>query len=133
MSSISLASERRNVRTAATRADRALALYVEHFEEIAASFRDGVYRVPSGGEEGESFAVRLTPAPSCTCPDHEGGECEHVIAVRVVRKKTASCSSCGRRYRHRELKEITEDHESLTWFVGDQLCKGCDSSLGGIS
>ena len=114
------------------RADRALSLYVEHAEAIALSFRAGVYRVPSRTEEGKTYAVRLVPSPSCTCPDFRRvpGECLHVMAARVVRKKTAPCSSCGRRFPHRELAEVPED--SLTWFPGDRLCKACVVA-GGIS
>lgn len=114
------------------RADRALALYVEAFEEIAASFRAGVYRVPS--RTGEAvYTVRLVPRPYCSCPDHHGGECLHVMAARVVRKVTSPCSSCGRRFRGCELVEVTEEHGSLTWFEGDRLCGGCVVVHGGIS
>ncbi len=116
----------------ATRAGRALALYVEAFEEIAHSFRAGVYRVPSC-TGAATYTVRLLPRPYCSCPDGRGGECKHLIAVRVVRKRTSPCSSCGRRFRHRELVEVTEDHGSLTWFEGDQLCEECMSRHGGIS
>ena len=116
---------------ACSRADRALALYVEHAEAIALSFRAGVYRVPSRTEEGKTYAVRLVPSPSCTCPDHRGGECLHVMAARVVRRATSPCSSCGRRFPRRELAEVPED--SLTWFPGDQLCEACVAAHGGIS
>jgi hypothetical protein len=114
------------------RADRALQLYIEHAETIARSFRAGVYRVPSCSGEA-LYHVRLLPTPSCSCPDARGGECKHVMAVRVVRKKTAPCSGCGRRFRLRDLEEVTEDHGSLTWFVGDRLCGGCVEAHGGIS
>ena len=115
-----------------TRADRALALYVEHFEEIALSFRAGVYRVPSC-TGAATYTVRLVPEAYCSCPDGRTGECKHLIAARVVRKRTAPCSGCGRRFRYRDLTEVTEDHGSLTWFVGDRLCDGCLSAHGGIS
>ncbi len=105
----------------ACRADRALALYVEHAEEVALSFRKGTYRVPSRTEEGKTYAVRLVPSPSCTCPDFRGGECLHVMAARVVRKRTSPCSSCGWRFRHRELEEAPED--SLTWFPRRRLVR----------
>ncbi|MDP9481362.1 MAG: hypothetical protein M3R38_37810 [Actinomycetota bacterium] len=115
----------------ACRADRALALYVEHAETIALGFRAGVYRVPSRTEEGKTYAVRLVPSPSCTCPDFRGGECLHVMAARVAREHAAPCSSCGCRFRHRELEEAPED--SLTWFPGDRLCQSCIVAHGGIS
>lgn len=106
-----------------TRADRALTLYVDAFEEIALSFRAGVYKVPScSSRSGAVYTVRLVPEAYCSCPDFRGGECKHVAATRVVRKATTPCAGCGRRFRHRELIEVTEDHESLTWFPGDRLC-----------
>lgn len=113
-----------------SRADRALRLYVESFEEIARSFRAGLYRVPSCTGEA-TYTVRLVPAPYCSCPDFKGGPCKHVAAVEVVRKRTAPCSGCGRRFRHRELTEVPED--SLTFFPGDVLCGGCVEDHGGIS
>lgn len=115
-----------------TRVDRALALYVEHFEEIALSFRAGVYRVPSCTGTAV-YTVRLVPDAYCSCPDARGGECKHVMAARVVRSRTSPCSGCGRRFRHGELSEVTEEHGSLTWFEGDRLCKGCIKIYGGIS
>jgi hypothetical protein len=110
-----------------TRADRALALYVEAFEEIAASFRAGVYRVPSC-TGAAVYTVRLVPTPRCSCPDFRGGECKHVSAVRVVRKKTAPCAGCGRRFRHRDLYEVGDDN--LTFFEGDMLCPECAGAHG---
>lgn len=103
----------------ATRADRALALYVEHFEAIALSFRAGVYKVPSCSGAA-IYTVRLVPTPYCSCPDFRGGECKHIMVCRVVRKVTAPCSDCGRRFRYRDLLEVPEDH--LTFFDGDLLC-----------
>ena len=114
------------------RADRALRLYVEHFEEIARSFRAGLYRVPSC-TGAAVYSVRLVPEPYCSCPDFKGGPCKHVAAVEVVRKRTAPCSGCGRRFRPGQLVEVEEDHGSLTWFVGDRLCGGCVEAAGGIS
>ena len=116
----------------AARADRALALYLERFEEIALSFRAGVYKVPSC-TGGATYTVRLVPEAYCSCPDFRGGECKHILAVRVVRKATSPCSGCGRRFRHRELTEVTEDHGSLTFFEGDRLCEECVHAHGGIS
>ena len=112
------------------RADRALALYVERFEEIALSFRAGVYKVPSCSGAA-TYTVRLVPETYCSCPDFRGGECKHISATRVVRKKTAPCAGCGRRFRHRELTEVPED--SSAFFPGDLLCGGCISAHGGIS
>ena len=115
-----------------TRAGRALRLYVEHAETIALSFRAGVYRVPSC-TDAATYTVVLTPKAYCSCPDFRGGPCKHLAAVEMVRKRTSPCSGCGRRFRHRELTEVTEDHGSLTWFEGDRLCGGCVRAHGGIS
>ncbi len=110
-----------------TRADRALALYVEHAETIALSFRAGTYKVPSR-TSAAVYTVRLVPEAYCSCPDARSGECYHVMAVRVVRKKTAPCIGCGGRFRHRDLFEVGED--SLTFFEGDVLCGGCADAHG---
>lgn len=112
-----------------TRADRALALYVEHAESIALSFRAGVYKVPSRTSTAV-YTVRLVPEAYCSCPDARSGECYHVMAVRVVRKKTAPCAGCGRRFRHRELVEVPEDH--LTHFPGDKLCRAECAGAHGV-
>lgn len=118
-----------------TRAGRALRLYVEHAETIALSFRAGVYRVPSCTGTAV-YTVRLVPRPYCSCRDFAGGgnePCKHVLATQVVKARTSPCSSCGRRFRDRELVEVTQDHGSLTWFEGDRLCEGCVADHGGIS
>ena len=55
-------------------------------------------------------------------------------AIRKVRREqTVPCSACGDRFPGRDLVEVEEDHESLTWFVGDRLCGGCVDAHGGIS
>ena len=110
-----------------SRASRALKLYIDHFEEIALSFRAGVYRVPSCTGEAV-YTVRLVPEPYCSCPDFRGGECKHVMAVRVVRKKTAPCAGCRSRFCHREMFEVGDDH--LTFFEGDLLCGECAGNHG---
>lgn len=112
------------------RADRALALYVEHAEEIAYSFRAGAYKVPSC-TSAATYTVRLVPELYCSCPDFRGGgECKHVMAVRVIRKKTSPCFGCGRRFRHRDLFEVPEG--DLTFFEGDRLCRECARKHGGV-
>ena len=43
----------------------------------------------------------------------------------------AVCSGCGGRYPHRELTELTEDnHDNLTYFHGDHLCRSCANGAG---
>ncbi len=107
------------------RADRAL--YVECAESIALSFNRGVYRVPSCSGSAV-YTVRLVPTPRCSCRDARGGECKHIAAVRVVRRTTAPCAGCGRRFFHRELVEAGDGH--LTFFEGDALCPECAGAHG---
>ncbi len=115
-----------------TRELRALALAGEHFEEIAASHRGGLYTVPASG--GGSYDVTYTTREeSCSCPDWQirGAVCYHVMAAAVVRAKTGVCAGCGRRFRHRELVECVEDnHDGLTHFDGDLLCPSCADNAG---
>jgi hypothetical protein len=61
----------------------------ECFEEIAASYRDGSYTVPSLHGE-HSYYVRYTDTDeSCECLDWQfGNVCYHVLAAAVVRAKT---------------------------------------------
>lgn len=130
MTNTSLAHDAHPTTREICRADRALELYVESFEEIALSFRAGAYRVPSCSSEA-SYTVRLVPEAYCSCPDFRGGECKHVMAVRMVRKTTAPCSGCGRRFRRRELVELHEGmHDDLTYFDGDRLCGECADRAG---
>jgi hypothetical protein len=110
-----------------TRVDRALTLYVEHAEAIALSFNRGVYRVPSC-TGAATYSVRIVPEAYCSCPDFRGGECKHSAAVRVVRKATAPCAGCGRRFFHPALVEAGDGH--LTFFEGDVLCPECAGAHG---
>jgi len=115
-----------------TRELRALALAEERFEEIALSHRGGLYTIPSL-HGGHSYDVTYTACDeACSCPDWEFGHtCYHVLAAAVVRAKTGVCSGCGRRFRHRELTELTEDnHDNLTHFDGDRLCPACVDAAG---
>jgi hypothetical protein len=115
-----------------TRELRALALAEERFEEIARSHRGGTYTVPASG--GGSYDVTYTArAESCGCPDWKirGATCYHVLAAAVIRAKTGICAGCGRRFRHRELLECIEgNHDDLTYFDGDRLCRTCADNSG---
>jgi hypothetical protein len=45
--------------------------------------------------------------------------------------KTAVCSGCGGKYPHPELIELHEDnHDDLTYFHGDSLCRSCANDAG---
>lgn len=115
-----------------TRELRALLLAEECLEEIAASHRGGTYTVPSLHGE-QCYSVTYTAREeSCSCRDWEFGHtCYHNLATAVVRAKTGICAGCVRRFRHRELTELTEDnHDNLTYFDGDLLCPVCADSAG---
>jgi hypothetical protein len=49
-----------------------------------------------------------------------------------VKVRIAPCSGCGKRFRHRELYEVTEDHLewTLAFFGGELLCEGCACDHG---
>jgi hypothetical protein len=48
-----------------------------------------------------------------------------------VPAKTAVCSGCGGKYPHGELIELHEDnHDNLTYFHGDHLCRRCADNVG---
>jgi hypothetical protein len=68
----------------------------------------------------------------CECADfeHRGSGCKHIVAATIARAKTAPCEGCGKRFRHRDLYEVQDWHESLTWFPGQLLCRGCAAATG---
>ncbi len=111
------------------RLQRGIALAEERFEDIE-KIAPWTWRVPSS--RGPLFYVVDLKNGLCTCPDHppEGERCKHVSAAAYKKAKTATCSGCHKRYRHRDLYEVREDHGSLTWFVGDLLCEGCACDTG---
>ena len=45
-----------------------------------------------------------------------------------VDRKLPQCAGCGER--SEDLIEVTEDHESLTFFPGDRVCQECATSHG---
>jgi hypothetical protein len=44
--------------------------------------------------------------------------------------KLRLCADGGKSFGGRDLAEVTEEHESLTWFLGDELCKECARNHG---
>jgi hypothetical protein len=44
--------------------------------------------------------------------------------------KLRPCADCGESFGGRDLTEVTEEHESLTWFIADELCKECAANPG---
>ena len=114
--------------------ERGHALASSRFEEISSSWRRGTWHVPDSSQEELLHVVVLVPVSRCSCDEHKPGwRCEHVVAAEAVKRATAPCTGCGRRFPHRDLTEVTEDHESLTFFEGDRLCDGCLDAHGGIS
>jgi hypothetical protein len=119
-----------------TRVQRGRDLYTEHAAEIRFDSADKVWLVPSQHDLTSVYEVVLgRRGESCECRDFEfrGLACKHILAATIAHAKTATCSGCGDRVRHRDLTEVLEDHESLTWFPGDQLCDPCLHDHGGIA
>jgi hypothetical protein len=123
-----------SAKEATTRVQRGRDLYTEHADEIR--FEHGTWLIPSQHEATSVYEVTIgRRGESCECRDFEfrGEACKHILAATIAHAKTATCSGCGDRIRHRDLTEVTEDHESLTWFPGDQLCDPCLHDHGGIA
>lgn len=114
-----------------TREERGLQLFRERGAEIR-HLSGRRWAVPSCGGEGV-YVVDLHQ-DTCSCEDAiwNGGGCKHIIAASVARAKTGECVGCGDRFPHRQLIEVLEDHESLTYFHGDQLCQECAEGAGVI-
>ncbi len=109
---------------------RGLGLFELHGDEILESYQGGGrWLVPSGTEVGKVYEVRAGTRPErcrCECIGYQHhGHCSHVIAAQRVAGRSAVCDCCGERRWWRELLEVTEGHESLTWFVGDVVCRQC--------
>ncbi len=114
-----------SAKEATTRVQRGRDLYAAHVDEIR--FEHGAWLVPSATVEGRFYAVRLGPVERCECPDHEhrGAKCQHVPAAIIARAKSTVCDCCGNRVPWRFVSEVQEEHELLSWFVGDRLCADC--------
>ncbi len=117
---------------------RGLGLFELHAGDILASYQGGGrYIVPSGTEAGNCYEVRVGTRPernTCECRGFASHKrCSHIAAAGRVAKKSGVCDGCGERRWDRDLEEVTEDHGSLTWYVGDRVCGGCLDSCGGIS
>ena len=107
------------------REDWARKVAEEHAREIAESAVGAVYKVP--GRTGATHFVVSLSRGTCECKnsEHQGAPCEHLLTAEIVNAKSATCADCNRRFLGRDLYEVTEDHESLTWFTGDLLCRSC--------
>ena len=69
-------------------------------------------------------------------PEDECGDLEHIgeITVRAVlpTTKLRRCAGCGGRFVGRDLYEVMDLHESLTFFEGDRVCEECARNHGVI-
>jgi hypothetical protein len=113
-----------------SREQRGLELYRERGDEIK-HVRGSVWSVPSCTRSGV-YLVDLADAV-CTCADMPpaGEVCKHTTAATIARAKSGVCSGCGLRFRGRELVELHEgNHDNLTYFDGDQLCRTCADNAG---
>ena len=133
-----------------SRIERAEAILVMQLS-VAGGYRPIKVRIHHDGSRsyivrsGSKLCREYTVNPyiwSYDCPDHRRrhAACKHAIACWALERafgrpaspeRTAACSGCGERFERRELVEVTEDHENLTFFVGDKLCRqGCARSHG---
>jgi hypothetical protein len=129
------------------RIDRAANILVVHLacprqRPIKVRVRDGRPRLLVNGTGGRVYVVEPR-SWSCSCPDYHRaglGACKHGIACYLLwrasqpaRKRLLTCHGCGEKFPSSEITEVTEDHESLTWFPGDWLCDSCVAAHGGIA
>lgn len=106
-------------------------LYREHADEITYDVRERVWYVPSEHDATSLYEVRIgRHGESCECADfeHRNATCKHIYAASLAKAKTASCSGCSRRFKHRDLVEVGDD--SLTFFEADLLCRTCARDHG---
>lgn len=126
----SLPKKARRGRVPGSREQRGVALAQERFEGIE-RVAPWTWSVPSSTEADKSYVVNLKHE-ACSCPDTppKGGVCKHVTAAAYVKARTGVCANCGGRFRGRDLIEVMDSHESLTWFEGDEVCVDCAPGCG---
>ncbi len=112
---------------------RGLGIFELHHDEILASYQGGGrWIVPSGTDAGRLYEVRVGTRPErnrCECQGFASHKhCSHLVAVERVARRSAVCDGCGERVWHRELLEVGAD--SLTFFEGDRVCRGCARDHG---
>jgi hypothetical protein len=113
---------RKLTRELSARLQRGINLAEERFEEITRT-APYIWSVPSCSGE-KTYTVDLKHG-TCDCPDRPPApeKCKHISAAAYVKAKTATCSGCSERVRHRDLHEVGDDN--LTFFEGDLVCEGC--------
>jgi len=101
------------------------------------------YTVRSGSRLCRSYLVDQT-SWECECPDHKRRQaaCKHALACWVLERAgkpspellgsgEGGCSGCGEHFASRDLVELQEDnHDGLTYFDGNQLCRVCADNAG---
>ena len=112
---------------------RGLGLFELHAGEILASYQGaGRFVVPSGTAAAGLYEVRVGSRPErnrCECRGFAShGHCSHVVAASRVSKRSGVCDGCGERAWSRDLVEVGAD--SLSFFEGDSLCRGCARDHG---
>jgi hypothetical protein len=112
-----------------TREQRGLALYREHGHEVE---HLGGHRLSVPSCTGTHRYLVDLKAETCSCDDaiHAARRCKHLYAASLAHAKSATCSGCGDRVPRRGLIEVTEDHQSLTFFEGDHVCEDCALGAG---
>jgi hypothetical protein len=58
--------------------------------------------------------------------------CPHIYAATIARAKSMTCSCYGQCVPWRLVTEVQEEHELLSWFVGDRLCVDCLHGVLGV-
>jgi hypothetical protein len=113
----------------ATRQERGLQLFRERGDEIR-HLSGSRWAVPSCS--GACVYIVDLRHDTCSCEDAiwNGGGCKHIVAATIARAKSGWCVGCGGWFPHRNLVEVHESHESLTWFVGDVICECCAEGSG---
>jgi hypothetical protein len=115
-----------------SRAERGLELYRGRSDEIK-HVRGSVWSVPSCTRAKPGVYLVDLAGGICTCGDMPpaGQVCKHATAATIARAKSGVCAGCNLRFRRQELVELTEDnHDNLTYFDGDQLCRACADAAG---
>src|SRR5919202_1379476 len=118
-------SELEHVSSVAARVLRGQELYREHAVDF--EHKNGAWLIASDTVPGRVYEVRLGPAETCECADHEhrGSRCKHIVAATIAHAKSRVCSCCGQRVLYRLTTEVAEEDELLSWFVGDVICADC--------
>ena len=109
---------------------RGLGLFELHRDEVLAGYQGGgKWLIPSGTESAKVYEVRVGIRPErnrCECVGFQRHDhCSHVVCATLARNKCAVCDCCGNRVAWRFVTEVQEEHELLSWFVGDHLCADC--------